>query len=110
LLPEVNASLEPDVLVSKSGMNIYAEFEIRAHEKLGKWRKACQFQGFVALCSFTPKSCSSLVAECKTSHVSGVATNLQSLVVAGYGPNPNPFWNESWGSGSFLPVMRQACC
>jgi len=96
LLPQVNVSLEPDVLVSKGGMNIYTEFEIRAHEKLEKWNKACQFQGFVALCSFTPKTRTSLVAECKATRAPGVATDLQTLVLADFDPCFIPLWGEKW--------------
>lgn len=61
LLPQVNVSLEPDVLVSKGGVDIYTEFEILAHEKLEKWEKVNRFQGFITLCSFTPKTRTGLV-------------------------------------------------
>jgi hypothetical protein len=97
LLPQVDASLEPDVLVSKSGVNIYAEFEIRAHEKLEKWKKVYRFQGFVTLCSFTPKTRTGLVHECKLSGVSGFATDLHMLTQGAYDPVLSSLWAEKWG-------------
>ena len=98
LLPPVNALLEPDVLVSKGEVGIYAEFEIRAHEKLEKWKKACRFQGFVALCSFTPKTRIGLVQECKLSYVPGFATDLQTLAQSICNSEISPLWTEKWRS------------
>jgi len=95
VLPQVNASLEPDALVSKSGLNIYVEFEIRAHEKLKKWKKVYRLQGFVALCSFTPKTCWGLVTECKISCVSGIAADLHRLTQTASHPR-NSLWIEKW--------------
>lgn len=97
LLPQVKASLEPDVLLSKSGINIYVEFEIRAHEKLEKWKKSSRFQGFVALCSFTPKTRAGLVRECRFGHVSGLATDLDNLSQRKQNINSNSLWVEKWG-------------
>ncbi len=97
LLPQVNASLEPDELVSKGGVEIYVEFEIRAHEKLEKWKKACRFQGFVALCSFMPKTRISMARECKSDHVSGFATDLQTLTQSTYNSRISSLWCEKWG-------------
>lgn len=97
LLPQVKASLEPDVLVSKGGGDIYAEFEIRAHEKLEKWKKSYQFQGFIGLCSFTPKTRIGLVQECKCCHVSGFATDLHVLTQSVHQPEIGTLWAEKWG-------------
>jgi hypothetical protein len=97
LLPQVKASLELDVLVSKGGGNIYAEFEIRAHEKLEKWKKSYQFQGFIGLCSFTPKTRIGLVQECKCCHVSGFATDLRVLTQSVHHTEIGTLWAEKWG-------------
>lgn len=97
LLPQVNASLEPDVLVSKGGVDIYTEFEIRAHEKLEKWKKVNRFQGFIALCSFTPKTRTGLVRECKFSHVPGFATDLYILTQSVHHTEIGTLWAEKWG-------------
>ena len=96
-LPQVNATLEPDMLVSKGGVNVYAEFEIRVHKKLEKWKKACRFQGFAALCSFTPKTRTGLVRECKFSHVPGFATDLHTLTQSAYNSDIGSLWAEKWG-------------
>jgi len=96
LLPQVNASVEPDVLVSKGGVDIYAEFEIRAHEKLEKWKKICDFQSFVALCSFTPKTRYGLIRECKLGRLPGVATDLHTLTHMNCNPEINSLWAEKW--------------
>ena len=97
LLPAVNARLEPDVLVEKSGTKVYVEFEVRAHEKLKKWRKACRFQGYVALCSFTPKARANLVEECKLSRVPGYATDLHTLTANDHNLGVGSLWIEYWG-------------
>lgn len=96
LLPIVNYSLEPDILIAKNGIKIYVEFEIRGHEKLKKWKKAYQFQGFVALYSFQSKTRSGLVTECKNSHVPGIAGDLQGLAQT-RGAVQTSLWVEKWG-------------
>jgi len=96
LLPQVYASVEPDVLVSKGGVNIYVEFEIRAHEKLEKWEKMNRFQGFVALCSFMPRTRYGLVCECKTGYVTGFATDLHTLAQRGKCPENISLWAKKW--------------
>jgi len=97
LLPRANASLEPDVLVAKGGVNIYVEFEIRAHEKLEKWKKTSRFQSYVALCSFTPKTRESLIQECKLSRVQGLATDLHTLSQSICNSEISSLWVEKWG-------------
>jgi len=97
LLPQANATLEPDVLVFKGRVDIYVEFEIRAHEKLEKWKKVNRFQGFVALCSFTPKTRASLAQECKLSHVPGLATDLQTLIQRVHNPEGGSLWAVKLG-------------
>ncbi|MEW5870648.1 MAG: hypothetical protein AB1894_15350 [Chloroflexota bacterium] len=99
LLPQVNASLEPDMLVSKGNVKIYAEFEIRAHEKRSKWKKISRFQDFVALASFTPKARYGLVQECRGSHIAGYATDLQNLMQNTSYPGALALWVESWIHG-----------
>jgi len=95
LLPVVETKLEPDVLVSKSGIVIYVEFEIRAHKKLDKWKKSYGFQGFVALCSFTTNTRNGIIQECKFTRIPGVATDLQFLTI--HDKNPIfPLWAEKW--------------
>lgn len=103
LLPSVNQTLEPDVLISKSGTNIYAEFEIRPHEKFEKWKKAYRFQGFVAICSFSPKARQGLVAECKTCGVPGIAGDLNTLTQAMCGEQ-KPLWIEKWGQWKYVTL------
>ena len=80
ILPQVGASLEPDVLISKGRVDIYVELEIQKHGKLEKWKKVYAFQGFVALCSFVPQARFRLTTECKNVRLSGIATDLQTLV------------------------------
>jgi len=96
LLPKVSKPLEPDVLISKDGIRIYVEFEIRTHEKLEKWQKAYHFQGFVALCSFLPITRQGLVAECKTSRVPGIASDLHTLTKE-TSKTQVSLWIEKWG-------------
>lgn len=96
LLPKVKESLEPDILVTKGEADIYTEFEIRAHEKLEKWRKNYHFQGFVALCSFDLGTRTSLITECKKKKIPGIGTDLHTLTQS---PRMISYmlWNEKWG-------------
>lgn len=80
LLPQVNRSLEPDVLISKGGIDVFVEFEVQKHGKLEKWKRVYSFQGFVALCCFVPKARFGLVTECHDFLLPGIATDLQTLV------------------------------
>ncbi len=96
ILPIVNAPIEPDFLLNKSGVEIYAEFETRAHEKLEKWKKVYRFQGYVAICTFVSNARFGLVADCKSSKVPGIATDLQTLLQLKYSAKPKSLWLETW--------------
>ena len=96
LLPQVSAALEPDVLVLKGGVDIYAEFEVQAHRKLEKWEKVYLFQGFVALCCFVPEACFRLTAECQKIRLLGIATDLQTLVKDINTPDFDSLWIDRW--------------
>jgi hypothetical protein len=96
LLPNVSRYLEPDVVISKSDVTIYVEFEIRAHEKLGKWKKIHLFQGFVAIHSFLPTTRQGLVAECKMCRIPGVAGDINTLL-QDKGKLTSSLWCEKWG-------------
>ena len=98
LLPWVSASLEPDLLVSKGGVDIYAEFEVQAHGKLEKWKKVCLFQGFVALCSFMPSTRLSLTAECQNIRLPGIAADMQTHFQSVNSLNFDRLWIDQWGT------------
>ena len=99
LLPQVQAALEPDLLLQdEDGLQIYAEFETRGHGKLRKWRKAAEFQGFVAIGTFIPSQRRRMIEECKEARVSGLASDLETLIQCEHAGAPGPLWLERWQS------------
>ena len=102
LLPQVQAALEPDLLLEAAdgleSLQIYAEFETRGHGKLRKWRKAAEFQGFVAIGTFIPSQRRRMIEECKEARVSGLASDLETLIQREHAGAPGPLWLERWQS------------
>ena len=99
ILPEVDAALEPDLLLEiGDGVQIYAEFETRGHGKLRKWRKAADFQGFVAIGTFIPSQRKRMVEECKDAGVPGLASDLETLIQNAHARTPGGLWLERWQS------------
>jgi hypothetical protein len=94
VLPEVEGKAAPDVLVKKGDERILVEVEF-GEDKPNKWRNLAELQGFVALCAATAEKRSKLVAECKLDKLSGIATDIETLIQES-GGIPGKLWIEKW--------------
>jgi hypothetical protein len=98
LLPYTGTPVEPDLLLTKGELDpIYVEFETRARGRDAKWYKNRRWNGYVALVTYTASARRSLVQECKEIPVSGLATDLQSLVQPHPSGEVGSLWRETWG-------------
>ncbi len=82
-MPEVAGKCTPDVAVMRNGKWIYVEVELSdgRSEKLSKWKNLAESNhGFVALCAVNEERRSRLIAECRSAHLLGMATDLKTLV------------------------------
>lgn len=97
LLPEVNSTIEPDACLTKANLPpLYVEFETAPHDKLEKWKKSYQFQGMVALCTFTPQLCRQIMNECCRARASVIATDLCTLGKLARSSSVGLLWQTSW--------------
>jgi hypothetical protein len=94
VLPDVEGNAKPDVLVIKGEERIFVEVEF-GEDKPNKWRNLAELQGFVALCAATAEKRSKLVAECKLDKLSGIATDIETLIQESGGIT-GKLWVEKW--------------
>jgi len=100
VLPEVSgAKSAPDAWVMRGQEKLHVEIEMDEKEHLSKWRNQSALNdGRVALCAITQKARARLVGHCKHDHVSGVATDLESLISGKFKElnSASPLWQENW--------------
>lgn len=103
VLPEVEGSAKPDVLVEKDGERWYVEVE-RGDGSRRKWKNLAALNGGkVALCAANEEGRERLVRDCKAERLSGVATDLRNLSFLGEELRKmvditfqDPLWLERW--------------
>jgi len=103
VLPEVDGSAEPDVLVEKDGERWFVEVE-RGDGSWRKWKNLAALNGGkVALCAANEEGRERLVRDCKAERLSGVATDLRNLSFLGEELRKmaditfqDPLWLERW--------------
>jgi len=100
VVPEVDGSADPDILVTKGDERYFVEVELgtRGTEKqTAKWKNLADAQGRVAICAPNVKVRERLVADCRLAKLSGVATDLATLVAKKYyEAKDEPLWLKEW--------------
>jgi len=97
VLPEVQGHAAPDVRIEKGEESFYVEVEMGDRRKDDKWRTLAAMQGRVALCAATIAQRQQLATDCRRMKLSGLATDLQSLVQQRLPiEKPEVFWEETW--------------
>ena len=100
VVPEVDGSSDPDILVTKGDDRHFVEVELgtRGNEKqTAKWKNLADLQGKVAICAPNVKVRERLVADCRLAKFSGVATDLATLVAKPYHEaQEEPLWLKEW--------------
>ena len=90
----------PDILVTKGADSYFVEVELgtRGDQKqTAKWKNLADTQGSVAICAPNVKVRERLVADCRLAKLSGVATDLATLVSKKYHESlEEPLWLKEW--------------
>lgn len=84
----------PDALVEKGSERHYVEVEL-GNRKEKKWLLSQKAQGHVALCARTPARRASLIDECASLGVYGIATDILTLYKNRDEPD-HPLWDQIW--------------
>lgn len=85
--------LEPDLLIEKQGTRHYVEVEL-GDRKHAKWSNYQKYLGEVALCAVSERSRNTLIRECSSVGLAGVATDLSYLART---RNPqSSLWLQTW--------------
>lgn len=99
VLPEVPGPARPDVQVTQGSEQHYVEVELGLKDRPAKWRNLAGLQGHVALCARDVAGRARLVGDCRLAKLSGLATDLETLVLAtpyrDLTPE-HPLWPEMW--------------
>ena len=100
VVPEADGSADPDILVTKGDDRYFVEVELgtRGSEKqTAKWKNLADFQGKVAICAPNVKVRERLAKDCRLAKLSGVATDLATLVAKRYyEAKDEPLWMKEW--------------
>jgi len=100
IVPDVESPSDPDLRVVKGDDHYFVEVELgtRGDEKqTAKWQNLADLQGRVALCAPNVKIRERLVADCRLANLSGVATDLGTLVTKPYHEaQSEPLWLKEW--------------
>jgi hypothetical protein len=90
VLPEIDGLSKPDVAVKNGDERYLVEIEGSAKPKDKKWKNLAEAhpQGKVAICTLAPEIRKQLVGDCKLAGISGVATDLKTLVFGEKGSAP----------------------
>jgi hypothetical protein len=100
VVPEVDGSAVPDILVAKGDQRYFVEVELgtRGSEKqTAKWKNLADAHDRVAICAPNVKVRERLVADCRLAKLSGVATDLATLVAKRYyEAKDEPLWLKEW--------------
>jgi len=100
VVPELDGSVDPDILVTKVDDRYFVEVELgtRGDEKqTAKWQNLADAQGRVAICAPNVKTRERLAKDCRLANLSGVATDLSTLVDKPYHEaQGEPLWLKEW--------------
>ncbi|MBL7162450.1 MAG: hypothetical protein ISS57_07570 [Anaerolineales bacterium] len=100
VVPEVDGSADPDILVTKGDERYFVEVELgtRGSEKQTvKWKNLADLQSSVAICAPNVKVRERLANDCRLANLSGVATDLATLVAKRYYESKDePLWVKEW--------------
>jgi len=100
IVPEVDGSAVPDILVTKADQRYFVEVELgtRGNEKqTAKWKNLADAHGRVAICAPNVTVRERLVKDCRFAKLSGVATDLATLVAKTYYESKDePLWVKEW--------------
>ena len=100
VVPEVERCAVPDILVAKDDQRFFVEVELgtRGNEKqTAKWKNLADAHDRVAICAPNVKIRERLVADCRLAKLSGVATDLATLVAKRYyEAKDEPLWLKEW--------------
>ncbi len=100
VLPPVDeTNAIPDLRIWHSEQHFYVEVELGQKENPAKWRNQAELNGGkVALCAATPATRQRLTGDCRLDHLSGLATDLETLVKVKYATihAETPLWLEEW--------------
>ena len=100
VVPELDGSVDPDILVTKGDDRYFVEIELgtRGNEKqTAKWKNLADLQGSVAICAPNVKVRERLAKDCRLAKLSGVATDLATLVAKRYYESKDePLWLKEW--------------
>jgi hypothetical protein len=105
ILPEnKQTTTQPDLWIKRGDESLYIEVELSEKENPVKWKnQAALNDGKVAICAGTAKQHEILASDCKAMHLTGYATNLETLVAIakdkkgfGFLDPDDPLWLEVW--------------
>ena len=100
IVPDVDGSAAPDMRVAKDELNLYVEVELGSRgdqKQTAKWQHLADLQGRVAICAPNVTVRERLVKDCQLAKISGVATDLATLVARKYHEAENePLWFKEW--------------
>ena len=83
----------------RGDQTFYVEIELGQKESPSKWRNQAKLNGGkVALCAATPDTRKRLVGDCRLAKLSGMATDLETLVKVKHSTirEETPLWLEEW--------------
>jgi hypothetical protein len=90
---EIDLETRPDVSLKREEKRIFVEVEFDG-DKPAKWRNLANLQGFVAFCAPTPDKREGMVSDCRLAQLSGIATDLETLIQSSF--PTSPLWVEEW--------------
>ena len=100
ILPPVEGTKAvPDLAVLRGDQSLYVEVELGQKESPSKWRNQAKLNGGkVALCAATPETRKRLAGDCRLDKLSGLATDLETLVKVKFKTisEETPLWLEEW--------------
>ena len=100
ILPPIEGTKAvPDLVVIRGDQTFYVEIELGQKESPSKWRNQTKLNGGkVALCAATPDTRKRLVGDCRLAKLSGMATDLETLVKVKHSTirEETPLWLEEW--------------
>jgi hypothetical protein len=108
ILPPVEGTKAvPDLAVLRGDQSLYVEVELGQKESPTKWRNQARLNatalpgtgaGKVALCAATPETRKRLVGDCVLDKLTGLATDLETLVKVKFKEihEDTPLWLEEW--------------
>jgi hypothetical protein len=99
VLPMVEGSAEPDIVIWKGEEKLYCEVELGNKERPAKWQHNATLNGGkVAMCAGTLTRRAVLINDCKLDHLPGLATDIETLVKSSYHKlkGDEELWDQSW--------------